>query len=389
MGAVVLGDHHQAARRPCRGGARCPAAARRRCPTGRRRRPPGNGASSALTSVPRPWPGAGWTTSPAGLSSTSRCSSSYSTSSGIASAAGRAGDRLRHAEREALARFDPARRRRLSGRRRGSTAPASSRARRRARDSSGSRAARNLSTRWPASAAAAVTVRVLRIIGGQGGQHPAPAQGLCDRRRRRAGRRHARCWWRCWCCARPAAARSPGGRTWRSALPRGGRDRAGGGRRRALAAARQRRRRASSSWRWSTRARASAWACSGCSRSAERRWPGRATWSRSRSSGSARRATASASIGPTPVYVPLALPGRALAGAARRAPRRGLRRPAARGARRARRGSRRPAAISAPAAAASCSICRPPTTRSGSSRRWSQALARRGLHEMCRWRRCR
>ena len=63
--------------RPCRGGARCPAAARRRCPTGC----PAQWASSALTSVPRPWPGAGCTTRPAGLSSTRRCSSSYSTSS--------------------------------------------------------------------------------------------------------------------------------------------------------------------------------------------------------------------------------------------------------------------------------------------------------------------
>src|SRR5579862_9606593 len=42
-------------------------------------------ASRPCTSVPRAWPGAGWTTSPAGLSTTRRCSSSYGTARSIAS----------------------------------------------------------------------------------------------------------------------------------------------------------------------------------------------------------------------------------------------------------------------------------------------------------------
>ena len=57
---------------PCRCGGRCRAGRRRRCPTGC----PPQWWSKALTSVPSRLPAAGWTTSPAGLSMTSRCSSS-------------------------------------------------------------------------------------------------------------------------------------------------------------------------------------------------------------------------------------------------------------------------------------------------------------------------
>ena len=55
----------RAARPRCRGpaGARCRAGARRRCPARSR-----TWCSSALTSVPEAWPGAGCTTSPGGLS---------------------------------------------------------------------------------------------------------------------------------------------------------------------------------------------------------------------------------------------------------------------------------------------------------------------------------
>ena len=221
MGAVVLGDHHQAARRPCRGGARCPAAARRRCPRARRRRRP------AMAEQRVDQRAAGDGRAPGGPRARRACrapadaSSSYSTSSAIASGCGRAatGSGTRSAKRSpGLTRLDPSVIRAPSR----VTAPASSSACRRARDISGSRAARNLSTRSPASAAAAVTVRVGvgRIIGGQGGQHPAPAQGLCDRRRRRAGRRQRAAG------GAPGAARDrrrvarPAGRTPRSACRR-------------------------------------------------------------------------------------------------------------------------------------------------------------------------
>ena len=64
---------------PCRCGGRSRAGRPRRCPTG----VPPQWCSSALTSVPSRLPAAGWTTSPAGLSTTSRCSSSNTIVSGM------------------------------------------------------------------------------------------------------------------------------------------------------------------------------------------------------------------------------------------------------------------------------------------------------------------
>ena len=65
----------------------------RRCTIpGRSSSPPAaSSASRPWTSVPVSWPAPGWTTTPAGLSTTSRCSSSQATRRSISSAAGGAG----------------------------------------------------------------------------------------------------------------------------------------------------------------------------------------------------------------------------------------------------------------------------------------------------------
>ena len=70
-----------ARRCPCRGDARCPAASRRRSPE----RLAPQWRISALTRVPEECPGAGCTTSPAGLSRTTRWSSSNTMSSATSS----------------------------------------------------------------------------------------------------------------------------------------------------------------------------------------------------------------------------------------------------------------------------------------------------------------
>ena len=66
--------------------------------------------SSALTSVPSKLPAAGWTTRPAGLSTTSRCSSSKTMVSGMSCGSLCAGRRLGHLDAEALVAFDLGRR---------------------------------------------------------------------------------------------------------------------------------------------------------------------------------------------------------------------------------------------------------------------------------------
>ena len=73
LGGVVLGDHQQAARVAVEAMDDPRAGARRR--SRRTRRPPAR-PSRALTRVPAGWPGDGWTTRPAGLSTISRSSSS-------------------------------------------------------------------------------------------------------------------------------------------------------------------------------------------------------------------------------------------------------------------------------------------------------------------------
>ena len=65
-------------------------------------------ASRPCTSVPCACPGAGWTTSPAGLSTTSRCSSSYGTARSIASGVEPARRRRRRLELQLLAAGEPA-----------------------------------------------------------------------------------------------------------------------------------------------------------------------------------------------------------------------------------------------------------------------------------------
>ena len=134
---------------PCRCGGRCLAARRRRCPTACRRQ----WWSSALTSVPSRLPAAGWTTSPAGLSITIRCSSSKTMTSGMSCASLCAGVGVGHGDREDRAGVAPAPRgrgRRLVGHRH---APAAISAFSRSRDSVGTAAASARSSRQPAASA--------------------------------------------------------------------------------------------------------------------------------------------------------------------------------------------------------------------------------------------
>ena len=78
--AVGLGDDDQARRCPCRGGARARRAPRAAPSASACPRP-----FSAFTSVPVQFPGAGCTTMPAGLSTTSSSSSSNTIASGMSS----------------------------------------------------------------------------------------------------------------------------------------------------------------------------------------------------------------------------------------------------------------------------------------------------------------
>ena len=92
-GGPALHARRRSWRRPA--GPRCPCRCGGRCP-GRATPPmpeswPRQWCSSALTSVPSRLPAAGWTTSPAGLSTTIRCSSSKTMISGISCACGLGG----------------------------------------------------------------------------------------------------------------------------------------------------------------------------------------------------------------------------------------------------------------------------------------------------------
>ena len=139
-----LGLARRRAARTCRGpgGGRSPAAPRPR------RRP--RGPRAPATSVPVACPRAGCTTTPAGLSTTSRCSSSQATANGGRAAVGRRSGRARRPRRRTTT--SPPRRGDASGTRR---AVDQHRARRRsaaaprARDPSGP--ARNASSRSPAA----------------------------------------------------------------------------------------------------------------------------------------------------------------------------------------------------------------------------------------------